>query len=132
MCRSEADFESVAAAEQQQPVESIEDLIKQADFELALGLAVGVPLYIGPRDIRLVRYLRESAKAVEAYGKGDFKTLKAIAEAPENYNEEFHTFNVLVGDAFFNTTAFSDLSKLAARMQKMADNLDQQYHQIAT
>jgi len=115
----------------QKPVESIEDRIKQADFELVLGLAAAAPLGIGPRDIRLVRYLRESAKAVEAYGKGDFKTVKAIASAPENAHEEFHDFNVLVMDSFFNTTAFSDLSKLAARMRKMADNLEQQYHSIA-
>jgi len=113
-------------------VESLEEQIKQQNFESIFGLTVAAPLGLGPRDIRLVRYLCESAKAVKAYSEGDFKTLKAIAEAPENYNEEFHTFNVVLGINFIDTKTLSDLGELAARMQKMADNLDQQYHQIAT
>lgn len=131
MCGSVEDFDGVDNMQAEQQVESFEEQIKQQDFELIFGLTVAVPLRLGPRDIRLVRYLRESAKAVEACGKGDFKTVKAIANAPENAHKKFHNFNVLVGNSFFNTTEFSDLSKLAARMRKMADNLEQQYHSIA-
>lgn len=130
MCGSVEDFDGVGNMQAEQQVESLEEQIKQQDFELIFGLTVAAPLGLGPRDIRLVRYLRESAKAVEAYGKGDFKTVKAIAEAPENDNKEFHTFNVVLGINFIRTK--NDLGELVARMQKMADNLDQQYHQIAT
>lgn len=114
----------------QQEQESVEEQIKQADFELLLGITVAAPMNIGPSDTHLPIYLKKTAHAVELMHEDKYDELQAYVKEPDNYNEEFHTFAVGVG-SLINLDNKEVAGKAVIRLRKMVENLEREQQTIA-